>query len=224
VLPVPEITVADVERAWGKPFETTARQCHAVSFAIVQARVIPGARVARGSHPGVGVNHSWVTVGDPYLLGAPIVDATLWSYDHAVTGVWTGRATNRAGHVPLGGFGSIWTYGKPCHTGGDTVDLTPSAPLSRATQRFLDMLGPLDRTGWSRLAHAPVLGWPAAEIIEAMYDTPALRALVEIDRVGMLTDRNPGGLYLPVEHDSDSCPDCTGANPGGDWANLPGED
>jgi hypothetical protein len=28
-----------------------------------------------------------------------------------------------------------------------------------------------------------------------MDDTEALRALVPIDRLGMLTDRNPGGLY-----------------------------
>lgn len=28
-----------------------------------------------------------------------------------------------------------------------------------------------------------------------MNDTPALSAVVPIDRIGMLTDRNPGGLY-----------------------------
>jgi hypothetical protein len=30
-----------------------------------------------------------------------------------------------------------------------------------------------------------------------MDDTPDLEALVPIDLLGMLTDRNPGGLYLP---------------------------
>lgn len=60
------------------------------------------------------------------------------------------------------------------------------------------MLGPLDRRAWHLLAsQAPVLGWPAAEIIAAMDDTEELSAFVPIDRLGMLTDRNPGGLYLP---------------------------
>lgn len=39
--------------------------------------------------------------------------------------------------------------------------------------------------------------WPAAEIIAAIDDTKALSALVPIDILGMLTDRNPSGLYLP---------------------------
>lgn len=58
------------------------------------------------------------------------------------------------------------------------------------------MVGPLDRPGWMRLASCPVGGWPAAEVLAAMDDTPALQTLVPIDRLGMLTDRNPGGLYL----------------------------
>jgi hypothetical protein len=39
-------------------------------------------------------------------------------------------------------------------------------------------------------------GWPSSEIIAAMDDTDELRALVPIDILGMVTDRNPGGLYL----------------------------
>jgi hypothetical protein len=42
-----------------------------------------------------------------------------------------------------------------------------------------------------------VEGWPAAEIIDAIYNTPELTTWVPIDIVGMLTDRNPKGLYLP---------------------------
>jgi hypothetical protein len=48
------------------------------------------------------------------------------------------------------------------------------------------------------VSHAPVLGWPAGEIIEAVCDTPGLgEVIVPVDRIGMLTDRNPDGLYLP---------------------------
>jgi hypothetical protein len=38
-------------------------------------------------------------------------------------------------------------------------------------------------------------GWPAAEIIGPMRDTRELRTTVPIDIAGMITDRNPGGLY-----------------------------
>lgn len=44
---------------------------------------------------------------------------------------------------------------------------------------------------------APTPGWPAAEIVAAMCETPNLQSLVSVDLAGMLTDRNPGGLYLP---------------------------
>jgi hypothetical protein len=53
-----------------------------------------------------------------------------------------------------------------------------------------------DRQGWSVLAHAPVGGWPAGEIIDAMCES-GLDAVIPIDIVGMVTDRNPQGLYLP---------------------------
>jgi hypothetical protein len=47
------------------------------------------------------------------------------------------------------------------------------------------------------LLGSPVHGWPAAEIVAAIADTPSLAAYVPIDLLGMLTDRNPGKLYLP---------------------------
>ncbi len=193
----PRLTVADVEAITGRPFADTAHNCHAVSLAIVRAERLPGARVARGLCRGVSGQHSWVVLGDPYSFGVPVIDATLWSYDPTVAGVWHGRTGPRGRHAPHGGRGTIWSYGKPCPTTTDYVQLTPREPLSAEAREFLDMVGPLDRTGWATLAAAPVRGWPAAEIIAAMDDTPRLRALVPIDRLGMLTDRNPSGLYLP---------------------------
>jgi hypothetical protein len=79
------------------------------------------------------------------------------------------------------------------------VDLTPREPFSREAKNFLDLLGPLDEKGFRVLAHAPVEGWPAAEILDAIENTEGLKCYVPIDIIGMLTNRNPGGLYLREE-------------------------
>ena len=179
------------------PLAQWAGQCHAASVALIRSGAVPGARVARGSCKGVGAQHSWVVVGpDVYAYNAAIIDPTLWSYDRSVVGIWYGSAADKR-HLPHGGAGNIWGWGRPDVAHGPVIRLMPKTPLSLGAQRFLDLLGPLDREGWMILAQAPVAGWPAAEIIAAMDDTEALSALVPIDRLGMLTDHNPGGLYLP---------------------------
>lgn len=105
--------------------------------------------------------------------------------------VWPGR------HLPDGGFGLIWNWGRPSPATGPAVKLTPTVPLSRDARNFIDMLGPLDEHGWATLvSRAPRGGWPADEIIAAMDDTEKLAARVPVDRLGMWTMRNPGGLYL----------------------------
>jgi hypothetical protein len=174
-----------------------SHDCHRASHTIVKARVFPQARVARGFCAGVGGQHSWVVVGDDcYDQDAQIIDPTLWSYDTSVHGIWYGGYTDGR-HVPHGGFKSIWSWGMPPAPTREPVKLTPKAPLSPDARYFLELLGPLDVLGWGTLAsHAPPGGWPAGEILSAMADTPILCALVPIDRLGMLTNRNPGGLYL----------------------------
>ncbi len=169
-------------------------QCHAASLAIVRSQRFLAARVARGTCTGVGGQHSWVTLGGCFDKRAIIIDPTLWSFDPKVTGVFVGSYKNRR-HLPHGGFGEIWNWGKPQRGDGPTIDLTPAKPLSTTARAFLGMLGPLDRAGWATLAHAPPNGWPAGEIFAAMDDTPGLSTLVPIDMLGMLTDRNPGGLF-----------------------------
>lgn len=72
-----------------------------------------------------------------------------------------------------------------------------AVPVSREAELFLDLCGPLDQKGWAELIHSPVEGWPAAEIIAAVDDTPELSTLIPVDILGMLTDRNPQGVYLP---------------------------
>jgi hypothetical protein len=184
-----------VEELTGMRWEDTAHACHAVSLALVKSGHWPRARVARGSCRGVGSQHSWVVVGDNcYAPNAKIVDATLWSYDDMIKGVWTGTA--HAGlHHPHGGWGSIWTHSQPPPPTDEVIPL--DVELSNVGRTFRELAAPdgLDIRGWHVLAHSPVRGWPAAEIIGAMYDTPRLKMIPPIDIVGMLTDKNPNGLY-----------------------------
>lgn len=193
-----DFTAIDFERALGRPLSGFAQQCHAASLAIVKARVLPSARVARGTCRGVFGQHSWVVLGgDCYDDDAMVVDPTLWSYDDTVEGVWIGQASERP-HRPHG-KGDIWTWGRPAHPTGEIVELPePEGGWSSEARLFLDILGPLDETGWRQLAHAPVGGWPSGEIFAAMY-TSGDRRLAQwfpIDIIGMTTDLNPSGLYL----------------------------
>lgn len=183
------------------PLDRYAHNCHSASLAIVNAELFEVARVARGFASGVESQHSWVVVGDDcYDKSAPIVDATLWSYVPAVEGVWVGTIED-GGHEPHGA-GSIWEWGKPTSGDGEPILLEPREPFSREAQNFINLLGPLDRQGWALLASAPVEHWPAAEILPAINDT--VGPLVPIDIIGMLTDQNPGGLYLPGDENENS--------------------
>lgn len=170
-------------------------QCHAASLALLRSGELgEPARVVRGVCDGVGAQHSWLVLGnDPWDTRATVVDPTLWGWDATVEGIWRGKASVRP-HTPHGS-GSIWTYGKPVHCGGDTIDLDTSI-LTRDAQGFLAMIGPLDRRGWGVLAHAPVHGWPSKEIIGALHADERTTHLVPIDIAGMLLpELNIGGLY-----------------------------
>jgi hypothetical protein len=181
--------------------DSYAHNCHGASLALVRAGIAPKCRVARGSCQGVGGQHSWVVLGmDCYNTKATIIDPTLWSYCSDVHGIYVGDQRKHS-HRPHGA-GSIWkdTAGYPPFA-GDLRGIPLAVSVSRRAMSFLSILAPdghLDRRQWSFLASAPVGGWPAVEIITAMDDTPTLSPLVPIDRLGMLTDRNPGGLYLPT--------------------------
>ena len=186
------LTPDEFREATGHPLEDFRHNCHAASHAIVQAGIFPTARVARGSTIGVPGQHSWVVLhDDPYSREAFILDPTRWSYRDRKPTVETLR--NLLEHRPHGA--GHFTQGRPPIRGnGATIGL--AVRVREDARLFLDTIGPLDAQGWARLANLPVEGWPSREIISAMLDTPALRALVPIDIAGMLTDRNPGGLYL----------------------------
>lgn len=200
-----KLSVEDFERAIGSSQQTWTHDCHSVSLALLNSKLVTSpARIARGSTPGVPGQHSWLVLGtDCYDLESWIVDLTLWSYVPQAPGVLICRArTGPWQHIPHG-YGSIFAHGKPSKATEEPIMLTPMQPLTTRAAAFLELLGPLDRRGWAQLANGPVMGWPAAEIIVAMIETEELAALVPIDITGMLTDRNPGGLYLKTTNERD---------------------
>lgn len=199
----PDERVAVVEGALGKPLDDYAHQCHAASLALVKSGLIGPSRVARGTARGVVGQHSWLVAGDDcYASGTWLVDITRWSYDPSAPRVEVVR-NDRKVHVPHGD-GSIWSWGCPQSGGGPAIELVGRESLSPQARSFLDMVGPLDLEGWATLASAPVQGWEAAEILSAMHATDQLRPLLPIDRIGMLTDLNPQGLYLPDDPEEES--------------------
>lgn len=200
---VVDLTAETFEQKTGRPLTDFAHDCHAAAVAIVRSGALGRpCRVARGFCPGVGGQHSWVVVGmDCYDENAIVVDPTLWSYDRELSDrepyVFVGRAHERP-HTPHGDTRNIFAWGRPDYPTGPAIELDRTG-LSWDACAFLDLLGPLDRKGWAQLAHAPIGGWPAGEIYGAMWRSDTLGGLVPIDLIGMLTDINPGGLYLPVD-------------------------
>ena len=178
----------------GRPFDAWARQCHAISLALLRTGRFGRGRIARGTCPGVGSQHSWIVLGDdPYDRDAPVVDPVLWSYRDDVDGIYAGYR-DEYGHRPHGDH-SCFTGSMPSWHEGKIIELTPARPFTPAALSFLNVLGMLDVRGWGEVAHMGVRDWPAAEIIGAMCETPGLAALVPIDIRGMLTDANPSSLY-----------------------------
>lgn len=196
-----------IERDLG-PLERFSHQCHAASIQIVQSGVLGRpARVARGACKRVAGQHSWVVLsGEPgsmYREETLIIDPTLWSYDSSVEGIWLGTLEDGR-HYPRG-VGSIMHSGCPQSSGGEEIELNwPQHPSQLASYWLNSMFrknasGPLDRKFWMGLSSGPMEDWPAREFIEAMANTDKLKALIPVDVLGMVTDLNPGKLYLRVE-------------------------
>lgn len=217
--PVPTLPdIREIADAIDWPHTTWYAHCHAVSYAIVTAGIIPHARVARGICDGVTAQHSWIVaptadgkLGDCYADNAVIVDPTLWTYRHDVTGIYVARAEEHRWHRPFGKGDHIMNVGRPAKPapGQEPIPLAPDAyeALSADARWWVDrMFGPLTRDGWAAVAHTTVIGWPADEIIRAMRLTPGLGALIPVDVVGMLTNLDPSGAYL---HPDDVDPQVT---------------
>lgn len=195
------MTPEEFETLTGRPLASAAFDCHGASLQLVRALRAGGellgltsARVARGNATGMFSQHSWVVLGhDCYDRKTRILDPTLWCYEEKEPYVWEGTLADGVHHPH--GAGSVWNYGRPPPPTGPKIEL--AVDPGEVARMFLEMAAPdgLDRRGWEVLLHGPVNNWPAREIIEAALDTPALTAILPVDIVGMVTDRNPGGLY-----------------------------
>jgi len=187
------LTVASVEKALQSKLENYYHSCHAASLQLVRSGLLgPTARVARGSCRGVGGQHSWAVIGDPYESSSTIVDITLWSYtgDGKEIWVWVGSMDNGL-HRPQG-YSSIFASDMPSRGSGKIIELDGMSPRAK---NFMQAIGPLDAQGWIQLFNSGMLHWPSAEVISLAYQNDELRALIPIDIAGMLTDFNPGELY-----------------------------
>jgi hypothetical protein len=183
-----------VQAAVGEPYETWSARCHEMALKVLQTGLYGPGRIARGFAAGIPGQHSWIVLGGVYDPLAVIADPTLrlWLGTEP-PGIQVLRNEGIA-HRPHGS-GSCFNAGMPCSWGGEEIELASRGLLSEEAAEFLDDLGPLDARGWMEVASLPVEDWPAAEIIQAMYETPSLKAFIPIDIVGHLTDHNPGGLY-----------------------------
>lgn len=187
-----------LEELLGRPLSDYYHGCHAGSLAVLRTGIFgtPGqdARVARGHCAGILSQHSWIIVGGgPYDRKAVIADPTRWSYFSGGPSVTITR--NAMTDYQPHGAGDIWRRGHPDNCDpSQAVELDWKEPPSGSARLFLELLGPLDKHGWIQLAHYPVEGWPAGEIIGAVADTFGA-VHVPVDILGMVTDRNPGGLY-----------------------------
>lgn len=180
-------------------FPEVANRCHEVSLAIVKSGILPAvSRVARGFCDGVVSQHSWISVGDLYCVESELIDPTLWCHQNNGMYIWHGTLADKL-HQPHGWFDGveIWDYGRPVSCDPtEAVELNP-AMITPSLRKFLEVLGPMSIQGWADLAsNFPVLGWPFSELYMVMVETPRLAALVPVDRLGMLTDLNPGGMYF----------------------------
>jgi len=191
----------------GIPIDKWVNRCHEVSLALLKTGAFGSGRIARGWANGVVGQHSWIVLSDDvYDPSSVIVDAThpsfhrLYELSGGKTPILVTEGAAERSHRPHGS-GSRIEAGPPECGDGEPLWLTPQAELSDEAQDFLSLCGPLDRRGWANLANGPMRDWPAGEIIAAMDDTPEVAALVPIDILGMVTPRNPNGLYLASDEE-----------------------
>lgn len=194
-LAVPRLTLGSLDLP-DYPRSEWQKHSWEISLAIVRSRRFNTARVATGYAEGISGKHYWVCLGsDVYSKLTPILDATLWSappFDSDV--LWSGSLASGI-HRPLG-MGYIWDYGYPENSSFREAIRLPEDDLSLSAKYFLARLGPMDLSGWKRLMLSPMQGWPSGEILAAMKEHPQLSGIVPLDLEGMLTSRNPGGLFL----------------------------
>lgn len=206
------LTTADIERAIELPSESWGGRCHEVSLMAVGSGVLgepgPTCRVVRGSAPGYGIGgqHSWIALGDPYDPKTVYVDVTAQAWDNDVEGLlvsyaadnWLAHVSDaRRWHLPFGyDSRNVMKVGRPAPPGPGEKGYLLEGELSDDATSFLDLLGPLTSHGWSAMFGWAKGGWSYREILTAAVEqVPRVNALTSIDLIGHGTDLNPQGLY-----------------------------
>lgn len=192
------------------PPDRWLNNCHGISLAVVQSGILadpgPDCRVVRGfaSGYGIGSQHSWISLGDPWRPETIYVDVTAhrWGRVDGIVVVpaadaYLGSQMGDRGHTAFGYLpGSIFEYGRPAAPGPDEDAYALTDLPSSDAALFAEILGPLTAYGWSSLFGFPKRGWPYREILTAAVEQiPRVEVLTPIDLVGHGTDRNPSGLY-----------------------------
>jgi hypothetical protein len=172
-----------------------SHRCHEASLALVRTGLLPeGARVARGWRVGVGSQHSWIVFGNAYETPC-IVDPTYWSYSGEAPYIFTSNFDMAEYYRPHGaGIFLIGDMEEPYVREREEIKLDGLSPKA---MKFLKTFAPdgLDAMGWNKVGKLPMTGWPSKEIVTAMAKDKRVRALLQIDIIGMVTDLNPSNLY-----------------------------
>lgn len=193
-------TLQEMADAIDLPLDRWRGNCHSVSLRIVKQGLFGPSRVARGVCKGVSSQHSWVVCSRDdlacYDRKVRIVDPTLHCHRDDTDGLWEGSLEDGL-HAPHG-YANIWEMGCPVPGGQPAIRLE----LPPQAQMFIELMErvtgrPMDHGGRNRLFNGALAGVPVMpEIVKAAYGHDELRGWIPIDIVGMLTDVNPGGLYL----------------------------
>lgn len=203
------LTMDDVARAvdYGDPI-SWGGHCHDVSLRLVRSGILgepgPECRVVRGAGIGIGGQHSWVVVGDPFDPVSKLIDPTAFGWrkadDLVVTTVGDPRYTAH-GYDPR----SIWEFGRPSPASPLSIDgwievTPPDGGWSEQAETFLGLLGPLNIDGWVELAQYPTGGWPFREICLAIIHDPGpigrhARVALPIDVASLRGSWNVKELY-----------------------------
>lgn len=192
---IPRLTIQDIVEVTDLPRSAWHTNTKQVAHDLVRSGLLPTCRVVVGFVSGVEGEHSWVTTSwDVYDKYALIVDPTMWTFRADIPDVWMGTLHDGLHHPKGEGF--IWDSGYPENSSFQDTILLPQNGLSTYAKYFLSRVEPLNVAGWTALMRLPMQGWPAGEILARMKEVPTLAPLVPEDLEGMLTEKNPGNLYL----------------------------
>ena len=162
---------------------------YAIARYLIENRDVfgPGqARIAAGNVGPRTVRTYWVTLGDPYAKGVPIIDASLWTDGPEPSVKWFPKGS--ADYVPFGA-GEVQADGFP--TGWNGAEIVPAFMSDTAREFLADLKvknpsAVFDTEFWFQLGGLPVGGWPSKDVYRAMLADETLRKFVRPHVAAML--------------------------------------